>query len=69
MPRFRQDNTEGYSDADLVALNEAYEQAMADNYSEGLVPDSIEYKSWQDHVAERVQADFDEGTGNETRSR
>jgi hypothetical protein len=29
--RFRQDNTDGYSDADLAALNAAFEQIMKAN--------------------------------------
>lgn len=29
--RFRQDNTEGYSDADLAALNAAFEEIMNAN--------------------------------------
>lgn len=59
MERFRQDNTEGYSDADLRALNERYAEAVY------LPPDTLERMgdlavwSWEDHCAEQVLADFD----------
>lgn len=61
--RFRGDNTEGYSQAELDDLNDAFERIMADEYTpeahaDGYY-DSIEYKSWQDFIAEALLANFD----------
>jgi hypothetical protein len=59
MARFRQDNTEGYSDSDLAALNRLYEEAVylpADALER---MNDLERGSWEDHCAEQVQADFD----------
>lgn len=59
MARFRQDNTEGYSDADLAILNARFDEAVY------LPPDALERMgdlergSWEDHCAEQVMADFD----------
>lgn len=59
MPRFTQDDTEGYSDQDLIALNAAYEEMVY------LPPDALARMndltlgSWEDHCAEQVQFDFD----------
>ena len=58
-PRFTPENTEGYTAADLIALNAAYESAVY------LPPDAVtkmgdmELGSWRDHTAEQVLADFD----------
>jgi hypothetical protein len=63
MPRFRTDNTAGYSDTDLAALNEAFETVVINNHDPDAHADgyyeSDEYKSWEDWVAEQIQADFD----------
>lgn len=62
MDRFRTDNTEGYSCSDLALLNERFLDAVY------LPPDAlarmsdIERKSWEDHCAEQVLADFDQTT-------
>jgi hypothetical protein len=65
MTRFRMDNTEGYNQAELDALNEAFEEVMNNTYDPAQQAagyyDSIEYKSWQDHVAETLLARFDAG--------
>lgn len=58
MKRFRMDNTEGYSQPELDRLNDAFERIMANDYNpeahaDGYY-DSIEYKSWQDHIAEQL---------------
>lgn len=55
MTRFRMDNTEGYSAAELAEMNAAFEAMIA------RCPLSSDTKSWQDHVAEKVQFQFDAG--------
>lgn len=60
-PRFREDNTEGYSLADLAELNRRFDRAVDD--AQGVAPpttDELAYKSWTDRVAETVQATFDD---------
>jgi hypothetical protein len=60
MARFTTDNTEGYDTIDLPALNEAYETIMAAvDHNEDR--DSIEFKSWQDRIAEELLARYDAG--------
>jgi oligoribonuclease (3'-5' exoribonuclease) len=57
--RFRQDNTSGYSDADLAELNRRFDLMMlADQPSLAEMSDLIR-KSHEDHLAERVLAAFD----------
>lgn len=63
--RFRQDNTEGYIDADLAVLNAAFEEIMkanadlwADNTSPGR---DLAFTSWQDNVAEELLFRYDQG--------
>jgi hypothetical protein len=50
--RFRQDNTEGYRDADLAALNAAFEEIMNANavlWASDTSPGrDLAFKSWQD---------------------
>jgi hypothetical protein len=50
--RFRQENTEGYSDADLAALNAAFEEvknANADLWANDTSPGrDLAFRSWQD---------------------
>lgn len=64
MERFRHDNTEGYSAADLRALNERYAELVY------LPPDALarmgdlEVGSWRDYCAELVQAAFDAARGD-----
>ena len=57
--RFTLDNTEGYRQADLDELNDLFERTV---YRElGDAPDLSENpaKSIADHIAERIQAEFD----------
>lgn len=60
MPRYTTDNTEGYSKLDLMTLNLRYEEAVYLPSDTLARMNDIEIKSWQDHVSERVLADFDE---------
>ena len=53
-PRFRRDNTEGYTDEHLADLNRHYEARLA-TYS---AQDRCE-KSVRDYVAERARVEFD----------
>jgi hypothetical protein len=53
-PRFRRDNTEGYTDEQLADLNRLYQARLA-AYS---AQDRRE-KSVRDYVAERAQVEFD----------
>ena len=63
--RFRQENTEGYSDADLAALNAAFEEIMnanADLWANDTSPGrDLAFKSWQDNVAEELLFRCDRG--------
>jgi len=59
MTRFRQDNTEGYSNHDLARLNEAFDSLVADCAETLETMDNGARKSYEDHIAERVQAAFD----------
>ncbi len=60
MPRFHEDNTEGYSVGDLAELNRRFDRAVADEISlASLTTDELAYKSWLDRVAEDVKATFD----------
>ena len=61
MPRFTQDNTEGYTDAQLEALNDRYEAAVSEALGEDADPEDLETGSQLDHVAERVLAEYDRG--------
>jgi hypothetical protein len=56
MAYFRDDNTEGYSAADLAILNERFETAIT---AEEPIADSIR-DSHEKNVAARVQFDFDQ---------
>lgn len=49
MTRFRMDNTEGYQKPELDEMNRAFDAIVA------ACPVSSDTKSWQDHLAERVQ--------------
>jgi len=53
-PRFRRDNTEGYTEEQLADLNRLYEARLA-TYS---AQDRYE-KSVRDYIAERAQVEFD----------
>ncbi|MDE2103651.1 MAG: hypothetical protein KGL39_40810 [Patescibacteria group bacterium] len=55
MPVFRMDNTEGYAQAELDAMNRAFKYLVA------ACPCSADSKSWRDRLAERVQLLFDQG--------
>ena len=63
--RFRQDNTEGYSDADLAPLNAAFEEIMnanADLWAADTSPGrDLAFKSWQDNVAEELLFRYERG--------
>ncbi len=57
-PRFRPDNTEGYSAADLAWLNAEFERRL------GLLrpahrAEPLWGESYADHIAEQVLADYD----------
>jgi hypothetical protein len=54
MTRFRADNTEGYTAAQLAELNHRYYERMV-MYTDEAQAD----KSFMDYVAERVLAEFD----------
>lgn len=53
--RFRMDNTDGYTQAELNEMNAALDEMIA------RCPVSSDSKSWQDNVAERVHFQFDAG--------
>ena len=55
MARFRRDNTEGYSPADLAALNAAFEVRLAAEDTEGM--DDAALASFEDYIAEQTEAD------------
>lgn len=55
MPHFTADNTDGYSQSDLAALNRTFNAAIA---SVEPLSDDIR-KSYEDYVAERILAEFD----------
>lgn len=57
MKRFRRDNTEGYTQDDLDALNEAFERELATHDYEHL--DDAARGSFEDHIAEQVQQVYD----------
>jgi hypothetical protein len=61
-PRFREDNTDGYSLVELAELNRRFDRAVDDTKHHLAPPDTDElaYKSWLDRVAETVQATFDD---------
>jgi hypothetical protein len=54
--QFREDNTEGYSKAQLDELNRRYDLAIAD---EPETDDEVAEKSLRDYVAEKILAQFD----------
>lgn len=56
MTRFTSDNTEGYSTAQITALNKIFNLRIVRLYNDGV--DTTE-ESLRDHVAEQVLADFD----------
>tara|TARA_R110000868_G_scaffold406061_2_gene686174 strand:- start:2282 stop:2470 length:189 start_codon:yes stop_codon:yes gene_type:complete len=56
MNRFNDQNTEGYTTAQLAELNAAYSVRLAELHSWGV---DVADKSTQDHTAERLLADFD----------
>lgn len=59
MARFNMANTEGYSLRDLDVLNGQFDDAVWLPTSAREAMSDIELKSWEDHTAERVLADFD----------
>lgn len=70
-PRFRLDNTTGYAQSDLDALNRAFETIMDDSADvwAGWFMTGDAFKSWQDHVAERLLARYDAGERGESLER
>lgn len=59
MTRFTQHNTEGYSAHDLDVLNARFEDAIYLPLDALGAMNDMEIKSWHDHMAEQVLADFD----------
>jgi len=65
---FRQDNTEGYSDAQLRELNRQFEERIraydnptdADEMRSWSDPHFLGRKTVRDHIAEQVLAEFDD---------
>ena len=56
-PRFRLDNTEGYSQADLDRLNEMFDREIA---AADIEPDDkMAYGLFKDYIAEQVQQMYD----------
>jgi hypothetical protein len=62
--RFRQDNTEGYIDADLAALKAAFQEIMnanADLWADDTSPGrDLGFRSWQDNVVEELLIRYDQ---------
>jgi len=58
MAYFRTDNTEGYDEADLAALNAAWESLGVSVLDED---DAIDTKTMLDHIAARLLAEYDAG--------
>ena len=56
-PRFRRDNTEGYSQADLDRLNEMFDREIAASDIEP--DDEASRSSFEDYIAEQVQQMYD----------
>lgn len=68
MTKFRTDNTEGYEQSDLDALNSAFDDIMAENASAWCMASPHrpgDYQSWQDHVAEKLLSAYDSGLRGE----
>lgn len=59
MPRFTDQNTEGYSAEDLERLNVQFAREMERRDAVMSAMDDLARKSYEDHIAERVLADFD----------
>lgn len=57
--RFDETNTEGYSHAELDELNRRFDKEIDKEHHLRWQDDELTYKSWTDHVAERVLAKFD----------
>lgn len=58
MPRFTEQNTEGYSREDLAFLNDQFEREIC-RVRIALPMDDDARKSHEDHLAEMILADFD----------
>lgn len=58
MERFRDDNTEGYTVTDLIELNHRY-MIECMKYD----TNSLNEKSLCDHIAERIQFEYDNENG------
>jgi hypothetical protein len=65
MDRFRPDNTEGYSQEDLAALNAAFEFVMRHHPSIDHRTDTVEFAMWQDDVASLLLERYDAGERGE----
>lgn len=57
MPRFTDDNTDGYSQTDLDILNAKFDAAMATVGMDGV--EDIVRKSHEDYTVQAILADFD----------
>ena len=65
MDRFRPDNTEGYSQEDLAALNAAFEFVMRQYPPIDHRTDTVEFAMWQDEVASLLLELWDTGERQE----
>lgn len=61
MTRYTRDNTEGCSAAALATLNVLFGEAVYLPAEALASMSDIEIKSWHDHCADRVLADFNAG--------
>lgn len=60
MTRFTSENTDGYSAIALADLNWAFDRVLADNRGQ-FANDELGRKSWEDAIAERLLAAYDDG--------
>ncbi len=63
MRQFRTDNTEGYSAADLAALNTAWESCSS--FLASYRRDDAARKSWVDYMSAQILANYDAGLRGE----
>lgn len=59
MARFTDQNTEGYSAEDLAFMNDQFCREMARQGVTMVQMDDLARKSYEDHLAELILADFD----------
>jgi hypothetical protein len=63
MPRFTDQNTEGYSADDLACLNDQFDREVARQADAMAAMDDDVRKSHEDHIAELILAEFDAQQG------